>query len=102
MEALSLSGYTPGCDNRPEKGGVMQAMAKKRKPGAGRPKATDPTRDSIASFRGSPEFATWFWELIEHCREKAGYPDIPASAIIERALICHAREMGFSKEPPKR
>ncbi len=63
---------------------------------------SEPTRDMIASFRGSPEFAAWFCNLIEHCRNKAGYPDIPASAIIERALICHAREMGFEKEAPKR
>lgn len=80
----------------------MQTMARKRKPGAGRPKGPAKPKDMIAAFRGSEEFSVWFDGLVEHCREKSGWPDISGSSVIERALICIAREMGYEVPPPKR
>ena len=82
----------------------MQTMARarKRKPGAGRPKGPTPPREPIAAFRGSEEFAAWFEGLVEHCRASSGWADISGASVIERALICIAREMGYDKPPPKR
>jgi hypothetical protein len=70
------------------------ATPKKRKPGAGRPRAENPKR-MIASLKGSEEFAAWFDELLEFLR-------IPTATAIEHGLICLAKERGFTKPPPKR
>lgn len=80
----------------------MLQMAKKRRPGPGRPKGAGPAREMIASFRGSPEFSAWFEELVEHIRRETGFPSISATSVIERSLICLAREMGFDKPAPRR
>jgi hypothetical protein len=73
---------------------VPVAMAKKRKPGAGRPPVPNPKK-SIVSLKATPEFAAWFEELTEYLR-------IPASIAIEHGLICLAKERGFSKPAPPR
>lgn len=80
----------------------MLQMAKRRGVGRGRPKGELPAKEVLASFRGSPEFAAWFNELVDHVREKTGFPSISATSVIERSLICLAREMGFDKPPPRR
>ncbi|AGA26043.1 hypothetical protein Sinac_1665 [Singulisphaera acidiphila DSM 18658] len=67
----------------------------KRKPGAGRPKGPTPRRKTIAAFKGSEPFEEWFDGLVEHCR-------IPASSVIELALIVFAKQEGYEPEPPKR
>jgi hypothetical protein len=74
---------------------LTMTKPKKRKPGAGRPKGPSPPRRTIASFKGSEEFEVWFAELVDHCR-------IPASSVIELALICYARQEGFKGDPPRR
>lgn len=80
----------------------MLTMARKRKPGAGRKKGPTPPRSMIAAFKGTEEFAAWFDGLVEHCRTTSGWPDLPASSIIERALYCLAKQQGYEAEPPKR
>ena len=80
----------------------MVDMALKRKPGAGRKKGAAPPKAMIAAFKGSEEFAAWFDGLVEHCRRTSGWPDLPASTIIERGLHSLAKEQGYDAEPPKR
>jgi hypothetical protein len=77
-------------------------VAKKRKPGAGRPKSSTPMLQMIASFRGSEAFAAWFEGLVDHCRKDAGWSTLPAVAVIKQGLICLAKEKGYGKEAPPR
>jgi hypothetical protein len=78
----------------------MTTMGKQRS-AAGRPKQTEPTKQMIASFRGTPAYAEWFDGLVEHCRDDSGYPTLPASSVIQRALISLAKEVGYDSEPPR-
>lgn len=80
----------------------MLTMAKKRRVGPGRPKGEEPAKGVIASFRGSPEFAGWFDGLVRHVRKKTDFPSISATSVIERSLICLARELGYEEPPPPR
>jgi hypothetical protein len=82
----------------------MPSMAppRKRKPGAGRPKGPEPRKKTIAAFKGSEPFAEWFEGLVEHCRQRSGWSDLPASSVIERGLICLAEKEGYEPKPPKR
>jgi hypothetical protein len=80
----------------------MLTMTRRRKPGAGRPKGPEPPREVIAAFRGTREFAEWFEGLVEHCRQESGWSTIPAATVIERALICVARDLGYDKPAPPR
>lgn len=79
----------------------MVTMARKRKPGAGRPKGTRPARERILSFRVTEEFGDWFDGLVEHCRQEADWTLLPTTAVNIQALICLARERGYDREPPK-
>ncbi|MHB8397384.1 MAG: hypothetical protein ACYDCI_00395 [Candidatus Limnocylindrales bacterium] len=56
----------------------------------------------MASFRCTEAFAEWFDGLVVHCREEAGWDSIPVSAVIEKALVCLAKEKGYPIEPPRR
>ena len=80
----------------------MLTMARKRKPGAGRPKGTEPPRKPIYSFKGTEEFKRWLDGLVEHCRSSSGWSGIPISGVIERALIEFARSQGYPDPPPER
>jgi len=60
----------------------------------GRPAAASRMK-MIASFKGSDEFAVWFAELAEHSR-------LTASALVEHALVCFAKQQTFEKPAPKR
>jgi hypothetical protein len=83
----------------------MQTMAKKRatrKGIGGRPKGPDPQRKVIAAFKGSEAFAAWMAGLVDHCRAQSGWADLPAAAVIEKALVCYANEVGYVEVPPKR
>jgi hypothetical protein len=77
----------------------MPTMTKKRR--VGRPKTGRPTRDSIISFRVTPEFEKWFDGLVEHSRIDANWAHLPPTAVIVQALICLAKERGYEIEPPK-
>lgn len=74
---------------------MTEPIKRKRKPGAGRPKGPNPRRKTISSFKASEPFEKWFDGLVDHCR-------IPASSVIELALIAYARQEGYAPEPPKR
>jgi hypothetical protein len=74
-------------------GGVCE-MARKSGPKGGRPKLPDPKKN-IVTLRGSEAFRDWLNNLADHCR-------LPASAVIDQALIAYARQQGFDQEPPKR
>lgn len=67
---------------------------KKRKISAGRPKATELKRP-IASFKGTERFAGWFNGLMAHVR-------LPASVLIEHALVDFALKHGYNEPPPER
>ncbi len=67
---------------------------KGRKSAKGRPKSPKPMR-SIASFKGSEEFAEWFDRLAKHSR-------LTASALIEHALVLYAQQEGFKEPAPDR
>jgi len=56
----------------------------------------------IAAFKGSSEFGEWFERLLEYCRRESGWATLPASSVIERALILFARDQGFDEEAPAR
>ena len=74
-------------------------LARKKK--LGRPKGENPPRQMIASFRGTPTFEAWFDGLVEHIRKQISWNTLPKSAVIERALICLAREVDYEpSEPP--
>lgn len=74
---------------------MVVAVAKKRKPGAGRPKGPTPPRKTIAAFKGSEAFAEWFDAFVRHCR-------MPASSVIENALILYAEQREFAEPAPER
>jgi len=77
-------------------------LVAKRKPGAGRKKGPLPPRSLIAAVKGSAAFETWFAELLEYCRRESGWSTLPASSVIERALVAFAKTEGFEKEAPAR
>lgn len=77
-----------------ESGAVGTMPPPKKKNIGGRPKTPNPMR-SIASFKGSVEFDTWFNGLADHCR-------LTASALIEHALVAFAEQQGYKKAAPKR
>jgi hypothetical protein len=73
--------------------GASTLMPPKKRAG-GRPKTPDPKR-SIASFRGTTGFADWFEWLVTHRR-------LPASVLIEHALIEYAERHGYKPKAPER
>lgn len=74
---------------------TVATMPRKKRTGAGRPKGPTPPRETIASFKGSAAFAKWLEAFVRHCR-------MPASSVIENALIEYARFRGFDQEAPER
>jgi hypothetical protein len=80
----------------------MLTMVRKRKPGSGRTPGPNPRMQNIVQFKGSPEFKAWFDELVQHCSQSAGWPYLPAAVVVERALYCLAKQLGYEKPPPKR
>jgi hypothetical protein len=71
----------------------MVAMAKP-KPKPGRPKGPA-QKPQVISMRGNLEWRAWLNELADHAH-------MPASTLIDQALIRFAREAGFQKPMPKR
>ncbi len=80
----------------------MATMTRRRRPGAGAKKGDVPPKNVIAAFKGSPEFEEWFNGLVDHCAKATGWPELPASNVIERALICLANQLSYEAKPPKR
>lgn len=74
---------------------------KPRRP-EGQSEGPQPPRRTIASFKGSAPFAEWFDGLLEHVRKEAGWMDISASSVIERALTQFAKEQSYDAKPPER
>jgi hypothetical protein len=66
----------------------------KKQVGAGRPSVPQPKRP-IASFRGKPEFESWFEGLKKHSR-------LAGATLIEHALIEYAERHGYEPTPPER
>ncbi len=81
---------------------TMAEPPRKRKPGMGRPKMTEPIRKITTSFRQTEAFSAWLEGLVNHCRQDAGWHSINASDVIEKALIGLAKEKGYKPNPPKR
>lgn len=79
-----------------DKEGALLEMPqpKKRKSLGGRPK-TPELKKPIASFRGTLKFAEWFNGLAAHMR-------LPASVLIEHALIEFAAKHGYKEPAPDR
>lgn len=79
---------------------TMAAPRKKKTTGKrssqrGRPKGEQPPRRTVASFKASEAFETWFADLVKHLR-------IPASSAIEKGLILLAEKEGYDEPAPKR
>jgi len=74
--------------------GVAMPPKKSRKGIGGRPKQPD-QMVSIASIKGSKEFADWFDKLVAHCR-------LSGTAALEHGLIELAKVRGFDVPPPER
>lgn len=81
---------------------MITMTERKRKPRIGRPKMTEPTRKVITSFRCTDPFALWLDGLVAHCRHEAGWDSISTTDVMEKALVCLAREKGYPPTPPKR
>lgn len=67
---------------------------KPKKPTPGRPKTENPKR-SLASLKGSEEYAEWLESLTDHSH-------LPTAILIEQALREWAENHGFTKPQPKR
>jgi hypothetical protein len=80
----------------------MTGMARKQNMRTGRPKGTEPPKDIIIALKGSVDFETWFTGLVAHCRDQSGWPQLPASNVVEKGLHSLAREVGYDRPPPKR
>jgi len=74
---------------------LVTTMARKKRSGPGRPKGPSVPRKMIAAFKGTEDFSQWIKALMRHCR-------MPASSIIENALIDYAKKVGFDEEAPER
>jgi hypothetical protein len=72
---------------------LTMTPARKRK-AAPRPKGQELKR-SIASFKGSADFAEWINGLAVHSR-------LTISALIEHALVEYAQSHGYEPTPPER
>jgi hypothetical protein len=60
----------------------------------GRPKRSEPIRETVVALKGSTEWKTWLDDFSSHCR--LGLADT-----IEQSLLYYAKERDF-KGPPKR
>jgi hypothetical protein len=69
-------------------------MAKKRMMPKAKRRETIP-RSTVLTMKGTEEWKAWLDQLSDHLR-------IPISTIVDLALVRYAKEMGFTKEPPKR
>jgi hypothetical protein len=65
---------------------------KERKPG--RPKGSEPIRETVVALKGSTEWKAWLDGFSIHCR--LGLADT-----MEQSLLYYAEERGY-KAPPKR
>lgn len=71
-------------------------MAKKKATAATtKARADDGPRQTVLTIKGTPEWKAWLDDLGDHCR-------MPASTIVDHALVKYAKEMGFQKEAPRR
>ena len=73
---------------------MVTMTAPKRKGTAGRPKAVQPKRQ-IISMRGSEEWREWLNALADHAH-------MPATTLIDQALLRYAQSVGFEQPMPKR
>jgi hypothetical protein len=72
----------------------MIAMARPKRGKAGRPKVANPKRQ-ILSIKGSEEWRDWLRGLADHVH-------MPATTLIDQALIKFARGVGYDEPMPKR
>lgn len=54
-----------------------------------------PTRNTVLTIKGTEEWKAWLNGLCDHVR-------IPASTIVDLALVRYAKEVGYTREAPKR
>lgn len=73
--------------------GVTQMAKSKARP-RGRPPVEEPKRN-VLSLRGTVAWRDWLQELAKHCR-------LPASAVVDQAIVSYARQQGFKTPPPER
>ena len=70
-------------------------MAKKRATKAKSPEPEPGPRRTVLTIKGTDEWRRWLEELSDFLRT-------PTSTIVDHALVRYAKEMGFTKEAPKR
>jgi hypothetical protein len=74
---------------------VAMAEPKKTKRKAGRPKTGLPPRKPSVTLKRSEEWRDWLNAFAEHCH-------MPATVVIDQALIAYAESRGFDQAMPKR
>jgi len=74
----------------------MVVMAEKHagKGKGGRPKGPEPKRSSV-SLKGSTAWRDWLNDLAEHCH-------MPATVVIDQALIMYAKANNYGEPMPPR
>jgi ribosomal protein L16 Arg81 hydroxylase len=70
-------------------------MAKKQATKAKPPEPEPGPRRTVLTIKGTEAWSQWLNRLADHVR-------LPASTMVDHALIRYAKEMGFSEEAPKR
>lgn len=71
-------------------------MAKKRATAGTKKQAPEPgPRGTVLTIKGTDDWKDWLNGLSDHLR-------IPTSTIVDLALVRYAKEMGYTKEAPKR
>jgi hypothetical protein len=69
-------------------------MAKKRAPVKAQAQPPGPRR-TVLTIKGTDEWRIWLEGLGDHLRT-------PTSTIVDHALVRYAKEVGYTKEAPKR
>jgi hypothetical protein len=60
-----------------------------------RPKRKEPPRSVVLTIKGTDAWRDWLERLADHSR-------MPASTVVDLALIDFAKKIGFEEEAPKR
>jgi len=58
------------------------------------PKPQSARKETVAVVKGGPEFQAWFRRLQELTR-------LPATLLLDAALVSHAKSLGFEEPPPR-
>jgi hypothetical protein len=59
------------------------------------PKRKEPPRSVVLTIKGTDAWRAWLEKLADHSR-------MPASTVVDLALIDFAKKIGFEEEAPKR